>query len=103
MWNIPFLKAPNQLGQGQTGHTTYPDESNLLVFCSNNWSDLMWEKRLCREAFQHTIFLGDKIRLGSYVVYSFVSFKLCPKLYTPSTLNIDLILWHTQLIMCAVK
>ena len=24
-----------------------------------------------------------------------------PKLYTPSTLNIDLILWHTQLIMCA--
>ena len=26
-----------------------------------------------------------------------------PKLYTPSTLNIDLILWHTQLIVCAVK
>ena len=25
------------------------------------------------------------------------------KLYTPSTLNIDLILWHTQLILCAVK
>ena len=23
------------------------------------------------------------------------------KLYTPSTLNIDLILWHTQLIVCA--
>ena len=25
------------------------------------------------------------------------------KLYTPSTLNIDLILWHTQLIVCAEK
>ena len=24
-----------------------------------------------------------------------------PKLYIPSTLNIDLILWHTQLIACA--
>jgi hypothetical protein len=28
---------------------------------------------------------------------------LLPKLYIPSTLNIELILWHTQLIMCAVK
>ena len=26
-----------------------------------------------------------------------------PKLYIPSTLNIDLILWHTQLNVCAVK
>ena len=26
-----------------------------------------------------------------------------PKLYIPSTLNIGLILWHTQLIVCAVK
>ena len=24
-----------------------------------------------------------------------------PKLYTPSTLNIDLMLWHTHLIVCA--
>ena len=24
-----------------------------------------------------------------------------PKLYIPSTLNIDLILWHTQLNVCA--
>ena len=27
----------------------------------------------------------------------------CAQLYIPSTLNIDLILWHTQLIVCAVK
>ena len=26
---------------------------------------------------------------------------ICTKLYIPSTLNIDLILWHTQLIVCA--
>ena len=29
--------------------------------------------------------------------------KNCPKLYTPSTLNIVFILWHTQLNVCAVK
>ena len=28
---------------------------------------------------------------------------LKPKLYTPSTLNIDFIQWHTQLNVCAVK
>ena len=31
------------------------------------------------------------------------NFWACPKLYTPSTLNIDLLLWHTHLIVCAVK
>ena len=36
-------------------------------------------------------------------VLSYRSLKLRAKLYTPSTLNIDLILWHTQLIVCAVK
>ena len=30
-----------------------------------------------------------------------VDFYLYSKLYIPSTLNIDLILWHTQLIVCA--
>ena len=29
--------------------------------------------------------------------------KIGPKLYIPSTLSIDLILWHTQLIVCALK
>ena len=31
------------------------------------------------------------------------AFRLIPqaKLYIPSTLNIDFILWHTQLIVCA--
>ena len=30
-------------------------------------------------------------------------FVLCPKLYFPSTLNIDSILWHPQLIVDAAK
>ena len=30
-----------------------------------------------------------------------IEIMTCPKLYIPSTLNIDLILWHTQLILCA--
>ena len=34
---------------------------------------------------------------------AFSSFALNPKLYIPSMLNIDLILWHTQSIVCAVK
>ena len=34
---------------------------------------------------------------------SLVALMKWAKLYTPSTLNIDLILWHTQLIMCAAK
>ena len=32
-----------------------------------------------------------------------IQFELDPKLYTPSTLNIDFIQWHTQLNVCAVK
>ena len=32
-----------------------------------------------------------------------VQVSLEPKLYTPSTLNIDLILWHTQFIVCAMN
>ena len=30
-------------------------------------------------------------------------FTPTPKLYTPSTLNIDFIQWHTHVIVCAVK
>ena len=32
-----------------------------------------------------------------------IFFAQSPKLYIPSTLNIELILWHTQLIVCAIK
>ena len=35
--------------------------------------------------------------------YYFIQNWTKSKLYIPSTLNIDLILWHTQLIVCAVK
>ena len=35
-----------------------------------------------------------------YAIF-YVELSLKAKLYIPSTLNIDLILWHTQLIVCA--
>ena len=35
--------------------------------------------------------------------YVLLALVLHTKLYIPSTLNIDLILWHTQLIVYAVK
>ena len=40
---------------------------------------------------------------GSLSEGCWVSFWGSPKLYIPSTLNIYFILWHTQLIVCAVK
>ena len=40
--------------------------------------------------FLHTLTLQSRINLA-------------PKLYIPSTLKIDLILWHTQLIVCALQ
>ena len=46
----------------------------------------------------HSHFLASKldlIKMGNSMPIS--------KLYTPSTINIDLILWQTQWIVCAVK
>ena len=43
------------------------------------------------------------IEYESSVIKRLIRGKCDPKLYIPSTLNIDLLLWHTQLIMCAVK
>ena len=42
-----------------------------------------------------------QIFLTFVYLYSMQLFSADPKLYIPSTLNIDLILWHTQLILCA--
>ena len=38
---------------------------------------------------------------SSAFAHAFLQICSRPKLYIPSTLNIDLILWHTQLIVCA--
>ena len=42
-------------------------------------------------------------QFGNYESRIFPNFltSMTAKLYIPSTLNIDLILWHTQLIVCA--
>ena len=40
---------------------------------------------------------------GSRLAFFKHAASLWPKLYIPSTLNIDYLHWHTQLIVCAVK
>ena len=39
----------------------------------------------------------------NYLLSQTEFFMVVPKLYIPSTLNTDYLLWHTQLIVCAVK
>ena len=56
---------------------------------------------------QQPTYLGLYMSTLVYHTYTklsnFPRFRRHPKLYIPSTLNIDLILWHTQLIVCALK
>ena len=47
--------------------------------------------------------LGWKLMKFIFSGIAQTKYALKLKLYIPSTLNIDLILWHTQLIVCAVK
>ena len=72
---------------------TLPNEIILHVFNYLTILDLLKcgqvSKRFC--AMSNVEYLWPK------------KFNLFSKLYTPSTLNIDFIQWHTQLIMCAVK
>ena len=44
---------------------------------------------------------AEKMHVINERILRYVELK--PKLYIPSTLYIDLILWHTQLIVCALK
>ena len=43
--------------------------------------------------------LPFQVSISKEVLYKL--FRPLPKLYIPNTLNIDIILWHTQLIVCA--
>ena len=49
------------------------------------------------------IFKQFKLNSSMRATWSDIQFEVHPKLYTPSTLNIDFIQWHTQLNVCAVK
>ena len=50
-----------------------------------------------------TGFLSLSLLSSSLIYTTYRFFNPTAKLYMPSTLNIDLILWHTQLIVCAEK
>ena len=73
--------------------TKYVDLTMNNLYLNSNFSGLL------------SFYLGRKIH--NDVSFRFVKHDFHPitytKLYIPSTLNIDLILWLTQLIVCAVK
>ena len=54
------------------------------------------------KSYEFSAFLF-KLKKRATLCFSCGSAASKPKLYIPSILNIDLILWHTQLIVCAVK
>ena len=82
--------------------------------------NILFSSKFCEKTYE---FNQDahQIHHSCYCLY-YCNFKLCPspscwrnwrslcrkfrlqaKLYIPSTLNTDYLLWHTQLIVCAVK
>ena len=81
----------------------------LLVFFCVNFSRLpavctfcsSIEKWLgfCKKCQLGSEKMSNRIEKSAYVNLVWSDPKLC----IPSTLNIDLILWHTQLIVCVVK
>ena len=76
---------------------------------SVSYSFLMWNYKNSNNIsnelspIMRCLYLAVQNVLNSVQCFSHWALTLPPKLYIPSTLNIDLILWHTQLIVCAVK
>ena len=66
------------------------DWQYLTRKCLQNKVKPWWHIHLCTFQF---------FKFSRFLVIQF--FELHPKLCIPSALNIDLILWHTQLIVCA--
>ena len=80
----------------------YTRQGTFLVFATH----CTVEEFLQTSAFRHSMVLDFQTSLGMLqklltITLSDHNLTLIAKLYIPSTLNIDLILWHTQLIVCA--
>ena len=74
----------------------YPDDVWIVTppKCGTTWmQEIVWHI--------HTDVDLEKAQLNQFYRQGPYIFGFEAKLYTPSTLNIDLIQWHTQLIMCA--
>ena len=68
--------------------------------------DLKYRTRAIITRGLYTFYLYFEVRKRFFnILLKLKSLELryWPKLYTPSTLNIDFIQWHTQLNVCVVK
>ena len=90
-------KKRNSAWNSPTYLTIMCRSSSFIIDIFLTWKVLLHSKK-CRDALVST----SCTAIDSALTHP-RSFYLYPKLYIPSTLNIDLILWHTQLIVCAVK
>ena len=74
------------------------DKRNLCLLSSQ---DLAIDWSYCNKRHGKHKNRLHKGAFNNYVDRILPFFDPSPKLYIPSTLNIDLTLWHTQLIVCA--
>ena len=69
--------------------------------CSN-WMHSLLKNHMASWCINSKILKGGKLQIEIHATL-ITWCSLNAKLYTPSTLNMNLILWHTHLIVCAVK
>ena len=70
--------------------------NGLLIILGQLWTSLIMQPPYSPQ-FQHIFYTTT----NPFFLRMSFNFIFHAKLYTPSTLNIDLILWHTQFIKCA--
>ena len=91
----------------------YSKVGNSLIFFSRLETDFFWSYVTTQDTLRVAFVAwnpGSMWQLCAatmswvgWLLELFILFAENTKLYTPSTLNIEFIQWHTQLIMCAVK
>ena len=79
---------------------------NIGQFFFNRFLPTIWrQKSVCWQNLWHVIKRMMDLAPAFFIRNNLIIYDLkqLPKLYIPSTLNTDYLLWHTQLIVCAVK
>ena len=91
------ISTTKEVSESRENYTKVVMQKQMLLPYNNNnnskkkQQDLKSEKEIEIQDHQTTASITQEQSSSRYA----------PKLYIPSTLNIDLILWHTQLIVCA--